>query len=128
MKRSFSGYNFDSEPHVKNRSIRLDLPNPCLIYYHKSFVLLINIPQYWIQSRLCSHLILLSQLKLPMEIMTHSSKPILLARQTIFYVNNDFNLFGPTTLIFYYKNNYRSDANARTKVIIFCKSCPLNWN
>ena len=31
-----------------------------------------------------------------------------------------------------YKNNYRSEgicyANARTKVIIFCKSCPLNWN
>ena len=32
----------------------------------------------------------------------------------------------------YYKNNHRSEgihvANARTKVIIFCKSCPLNWN
>ena len=32
----------------------------------------------------------------------------------------------------YYKNNYRSEgirvANAQTKVIIFCKSHPLNWN
>ena len=31
-----------------------------------------------------------------------------------------------------YKNNYRSEgirvANAWTKVIIFCKSRPLNWN
>ena len=31
-----------------------------------------------------------------------------------------------------YKNNYRSEgirvANAQTKVIIFCKSHPLNWN
>ena len=31
-----------------------------------------------------------------------------------------------------YKNNYRSEgirvANARTKMIIFCKSRPLNWN
>ena len=33
---------------------------------------------------------------------------------------------------YYSKNNYRSEgiryANARTKVIIFCKSHPLNWN
>ena len=33
---------------------------------------------------------------------------------------------------YYYKNNHRSEgihvANARTKVIIFCKSRPLNWN
>ena len=32
----------------------------------------------------------------------------------------------------YYKNNHRSEgireANTRTKVIIFCKSRPLNWN
>ena len=31
-----------------------------------------------------------------------------------------------------YKNNHRSEgirvANARTKVIIFCKSRPFNWN